>query len=267
MSLTGKSPSETYKDIAYVDNSNNGVTTSLKEVKTGSGSSTALQVSDRSLLVKSATNNTTALSIQNASGSSKFLVDTTNDTVKALGVSVNTQYVHFGIGSGDAVWLGTAADTHYAVPFHTTSTIIGQVAMGTSTTSSFNDTNPATSLTITTLAQYYVLAYWYVPDNITIDAVNWLHAADTATGEATAAHLMAYTVDIANGSTSGDLSSGTVVADGANITNAGYEQVYYQSMTIQSADVDAGKVILFTFASDTINSDYTINATVKYHIR
>ena len=78
---------------------------------------------------------------------------------------------------------------------------------------------------------------------------------------------MAYTVDIANGSTSGDLSSGVVVADGANITNAGYEQIYYQAMTVQSADVDAGKVIMFTFASDTINSDYSINATVKYHIR
>ena len=34
-----------------------------------------------------------------------------------------------------------------------------------------------------------------------------------------------------------------------------------------AADVDAGKVILFTFASDTVNSDYSINATVKYHIR
>ena len=47
MSLTGKSPSETYKDIAYVDNLNNGVTTNVRQVKTGSGGSTALQVSDR----------------------------------------------------------------------------------------------------------------------------------------------------------------------------------------------------------------------------
>ena len=104
-------------------------------------------------------------------------------------------------------------------------------------------------------------------DDITIDAVKWLHGADDATGDTTAAHLMAYTVDIANGSTSGDLSSGVVVADGSNITNAGYEQIYYQSMTIQSADVDAGKVILFTFASDTINSDFSINCCVKYHVR
>ena len=104
-------------------------------------------------------------------------------------------------------------------------------------------------------------------DNITIDAVKWLHAADAATGDDTAAHLMSYTVDTANGSTSGDLSAGVVVADGATITNAGREQIYYQSMTIQSADVDAGKVILFTFASDTVNSDFSINATVKYHVR
>ena len=139
--------------------------------------------------------------------------------------------------------------------------------MGSSTSSSFNDTNPSSSLTISTTAMRDIKAYWYVMDNITIDAVKWWHGADAATGDSTAAHLMAYTVDIDNGSTSGDLSGGTVVADGATITNAGYEQAYYQSMTIQSADVDAGKVILFTFASDTVNSDYTINATVKYHIR
>ena len=83
MSLTGKSPSETYKDIAYVDNSNNGVTTSLKQVKTGNCGSTSLQVSDRALQVKSATNYTSALDVQYASGTSKLLVDTTNKYVKA----------------------------------------------------------------------------------------------------------------------------------------------------------------------------------------
>ena len=87
-----------------------------------------------------------------------------------------------------------------AVPF--TSAETGSalyLAMGSSTSSSFNDTNPATSLTITNNAQLVVNSYWYVMDDITIDAVKWLHAADTATGEATAAHLMSYTVDIANG--------------------------------------------------------------------
>ena len=108
MSLTGKSPSETYKDNTYVDNDNNGVTTSLKQVKTGNGSSTALQVSDRSLQVKSATNNTTALDVQNASGTSKLLVDTTNNYVKANGVHVNTMYKEFG-----SFQLGSITQNYY----------------------------------------------------------------------------------------------------------------------------------------------------------
>ena len=161
------------------------------------------------------------------------------------------------------------ADTHYAIPFGG-SVFAGtpaSFAMGSSTDSSFNDTAPASSLTIADTAYDVVTTYWYVMDDITIDAVKWLHAADTATPDVTAARLMAYTVDIANGSTGGDLSGGQIVADGATITNAGYEQIYYQSMTLQRADVDAGRVILFTFAADSVNSDFSINATVKYHIR
>ena len=100
MSLTGKSPSETYKDITYVDNNNNGVTTTLKQVKSGNGSSTALQISDRSLQVKSATNNTTALDVQNASGTTKFLVDTTNNFVKANNVLIVGTYDSFSAEGG-----------------------------------------------------------------------------------------------------------------------------------------------------------------------
>jgi len=256
MSLTGKSPSETYKDIAYVDNSNNGVTTSLKQVKTGNGSSTALQVSDRSLQVKSATNNTTALDVQNASGTSKLLVDTTNNYVKANGVHVNTQYAHFGAATG--ALQSANANTHYAVTFNRTFQQ-GIVAIGTGT-------DPDTSFTISSTADDIVLCYWYIMDNITIDRVVWWSGADASSGDTSRCHLMSYSIDSDNGSTSGDLSSGTVLADGADITNAGYEQAYYQQMTIQSADVTAGKVVLFTHRTDSINSDFAINATIKYHI-
>jgi len=206
--------------------------------------------------------------VKNNAGNNILAVDTTNSKVLggASQTALNTQYAHFGIeNSGSANFV---ADTHYAIPFQNNFTLGGAVvSMGSSTSSSFNDTNPATSLTISTTAMTVVQTYWYVMDDITIDAVKWFHGADTATGEDTAAHLCAYTVDIGNGSTSGDLSSGVVVADGANITNAGYEQIYYQSMTIQSADVDAGKVIMFIFASDSVNSDYSLNCSVKYHIR
>ena len=88
-----------------------------------------------------------------------------------------------------------------------------------------------------------------------------------ATGDTVRGHLLSYSVVTTAGATGGDLSSGTVCASSSDITSSGYEQSYYNSMTINSADVDAGKVILFTFRADSVNSDYTINATVKYHLR
>ena len=250
---------------------NNGTPTSTTAIQSGDGVATSVSLSDDVLSVQPVNDDGNTFLVKNNAGNNILAVDTTNSKVLggASQTALNTQYAHFGVSSGSATSAAQVADTHYAIPFGG-SIFAGapaSFAMGTSTTSSFNDTNPATSLTISTTAHDVVNAYWYVMDNITIDSVKWFHAGDTATGEDTAAHLCAYTVDIANGSTGGDLSSGVVVADGANITNAGYEQIYYQSMTIQSADVDAGKVILFTFASDTVNSDYSINATVKYHIR
>ena len=262
-----------FKRIFQISQTSNvGVDATTRRVETGDGANTVLALSDDQLLVQPNVDDTTGVFIVNkVAGNAVLAVDTVNSKVLggASQTALNTQYAHFGVSSASGTASAMVADTHYAMPFGGSifTGTSANLAMGSSTSSSFNDTNPATSLTIATTAFDVVNAYWYVMDDITIDAVKWLHGADTATGEDTAAHLMAYTVDIANGSTSGDLSSGVVVADGANITNAGYEQAYYQSMTVQSADVDAGKVILFTFASDTVNSDYSINATVKYHIR
>ena len=270
--FTGQAFANFYKRILQLkQTTNTGVDSTTRLITDGEGTATAMGISDDQLLVKPINDNTTAtLDVQNNAGSAILKVDTTNSKV-LLGASQlpPTQYAYFGTSYAEAATLGFLADTHYAIPFTMGNygATTANYAMGTSTTGSFNDTNPATTLTISDTAMSIVRCYWYVMDDITKDAVKWLHGADTATGEATAAHLLAYTVDIANGSTSGDLTSGTVVADGANITNAGYEQIYYQSMTVQSADVDAGKVIMFTFASDTVNSDYSISATVKYHTR
>ena len=268
--FTGKTFASFYKNILGINQTGNtGVDATTRTIHDGAGNSTSMSLSDDVLSVQPINDDTTAtMLVKNQGGSNILAVDTTNSKVLigASQVAANTQYAYFGADYGTAA--SFAADVHYAISFNNSpmgSSVLH--AMGSSTSSSFNDTNPATSLTIGTSASSMVQAYWYVPDNITIDAVYWWHGADATTGDSTAAHLMAYTVDTGNGSTGGDLSSGTVVADGATITNAGYEQAYYQSMTIQSADVDAGKVVLFTFASDTINSDYSINVTVKYHIR
>tara|TARA_R100000808_G_C2145125_1_gene152929 strand:+ start:1092 stop:1928 length:837 start_codon:yes stop_codon:yes gene_type:complete len=276
-SFTGNKFSNFYKRILQINQSSNtGVDTTTRNIQDGDGGSTVASISDDQLLVKPINDDTTTtLAVQDSGGNNRLTVDTTNDLVKvgASQVSATTQYAHFGMIGQSADYGNMVEDTHYALPFGGMGTNFGlenvsYFAMGSSTSSSFNDTNPATSLTISTnLSGALVATYWHIRDNITIDEVTWLHGADAATGDSTAAHLMAYTVDTGNGATSGDLSSGVVVADGATITNAGYGRIYYQQMTIQSANVDAGKVILFIFASDTVNSDYGVNATIKYHIR
>ena len=270
-SKTGKTYSSFYpNDLAVNQSSGVGIDSTTRVIHDGLGQSTAISLSDDVLQVKPVNDNSVStMTCQSASGNNILSVDTTNSKVLvgASQVAANTNYAYFGCDNGASA--AFAADVHYGIPFvnSNSAAVLTNTSMGSSTSSSFNDTNPATTLTITTSAEYRIQAFWYVMDDITIDAVKWWHAADTATGDDTAAHLMSYTIDSANGSASGDLSSGVVVADGATITNAGNEQIYYQAMTVQSADVDAGKVILFTFTSDTINSDYSINATVKYHIR
>ena len=262
MSFTGKSLKDVYKDVLQTDNSNSGLSTTIKQIKCGDGDSTALYLSTQNVKMQPASDSTTNTVINDKDGNALVAVDSTNDLVKAgIGQhTVNTQYAQFGIGSGDSVWAGASAGNHYAVPFNSIAT---QALVGGGT-----GTDPATSFTISTTADDMVGVMWYLLDNITIDRVIWWSGGDAATGETTRAHLMSYTVDSGNSATSGDLSSGAVVAYSSDVTNAGYEQAYYNQMTISTADVNAGKVLMFFFRADsTVNSDYTINATVKYHLR
>ena len=258
-SFTGKKIKDVYKDILHTSNSNTGIGSTIKQVTCGDGDTSSLYLSNRNLKVQPSADTTTNTVIYDAGGNALLTVDSTNDLIKAgIGQhNVNTQYAHFGVAT--AALQSAVANTHYAIPFNRT---FQQdiVAIGTGT-------NPDTSFTISSTADDIVLCYWYIMDNITIDRVVWWSGADAATGDTTRCHLQSFTIDSGNGSTGGDLSSGVVLADGADITNAGYEQAYYQQMTIQSANVDAGKAIMFMFRSDSVNSDFSINATIKYHLR
>lgn len=260
-SFTGSSIKDVYKDILHTNNSNTGLSSTVKQICTGNGDKTAFRLSDRNVKIVPAAASTETVEIYDASGNSLLTVDSTNQIVKAgIGEhTVNTQYAHFGIGSGNSVFAGASANTHYAIPFNGYANQ-GLVSVGTGT-------NPDTSLTIATTADDVTSCLWYVLDNITIDRVVWWSGGDAASGDTTRCHLQSFTIDSGNGSTGGDLSSGTVLADAGDITNAGYEQAYYQQMTVQSANVDAGKAIMFIFRSDSVNSDFSINATIKYHLR
>ena len=262
MGLTGKTPGDTYLDLFEVDNSNNGVDSTIRQVKTGNGASSAISISDRALKVKSATNNTTALDIQNASGASKFVVDTTNNQVKSLGTHVNTQYAYFGVG--DTGMANILADTHYAVPFKNFQTSGSvDIDFGTGTDP---DTTFTTADTDTQWGSQIVPMMWFVPDNISIDGVTSIEGADAnlSGGDATTRmHLLSYT--FTSGSTSA-LSSGTLLAHNSDVTNSGNESAYLSNWTVDSASVAAGKVILAFFRTDNVNADYSLNIIIKYHL-
>ena len=262
MSLTGKSPAETYKDLLKVINNNSGIDSTARVIESGDGSDTALSLSDRAVGVKSNTDNTSAFKVQNSSGTTKLSVDTTNNQVKALGHHVNTQYADFGIAS--TLSANYAANTHHPIPFSANNQALANqddITFGTST-------DPATTFTTadgaSTDASLLVPMLWYVPDAISIDAVYGIEAGSNASGDTTRMHLMSYT--FTSGSTSA-LTSGTLLAYNSDVTNAGSEQAYLSTFTVNSADVAGGKVILAFFRGDGVNSDYSVNIKVKYHLR
>ena len=260
MSLTGKSPADTYKDLLYVDNNNSGADATTRSVKTGNGSATGLLLSTRHMSFKPDADTTTTLTVTDADNNIKLNVDTTNDQVKALGHHVNTQYAYFGIGGGTSA--NYAGSKHIAILYQNmnVASTADNFELGTGTDP---DTSFTTADGTNTDASVVVPCLWYVPDNISIDSVIGIEGGDNATGDTTRMHLMSY--DFTSGSTS-CLTNGTVLASNSDVTNAGSEQAYLSTFTVSSATVTSGKVIVATFRSDSVNSDYSLNITVKYHL-
>jgi hypothetical protein len=267
MSLTGKTKASSYKDLLQMNNSNNGVTTTATQVVDGEGTASCLYLGDDSIVVRPVNDDTTSAFFVRAKGGTPLLaVDTTNSVVRA-GVGqniVNTQYAYFGIistNTGSAAFLD---DTHHPLAFN------GSVPSDGSAMPNFGTgTDPATTFTTAegsaTRASDIVTVMWRVPDNITIDEIKHFEGADTATGDTTRMHLVSY--NFVSGATA-CLTHGVVVANtSADNVNAGSEQPYLKDWTIGTEDIDAGKVLLCMFKSDSINSDYSISVTIKYHLR
>ena len=180
-----------------------------------------------------------------------------------LTIGGTTLYTDFGIGAieGSQEWL---ANTHYALPYNG----VQAAASGNEDDMTFGTSGePATSFTtadgIGTDSYHLVPKIWYLPDNIYIDAVYSLEGGDNATGDTTRMHLYSY--DFTSGSTSA-LTNGTLLAHNTDVTNAGSEQAYLSTWTIDSTSVSSGKVILAFFRSDSVNSNYSVSVRVKYHL-
>ena len=264
--LGSKTPAEAHKSLLRIDDDANGIDTSTESVTDGEGTKSSIKLSDDNFTVQPQNDNATGtLMVRTKGGSVLLTVDTTNSVVKA-GVgqfNVLTQYAYFASVTTETS--GNAAGYHYPLRFNS------GASGGTSIPDQFNGfgngTDPATSITTADAADQkaseLVPFLMYVPDNIYIDAIHSLSGADNATGDTTRFHCMSYT--FTSGSTS-CLTSGTLIAHSDDITNLGVEQAYLNTWNIDSASVASGKVLICTFESDSVNSDYTYQATIKYHL-
>ena len=260
--LTNNTIASSYKSILRIDDNSNGVDTALEAVTDGEGTKSSLKLSDDSLLVQPQNDDTTSLlSVSSKGGTSLLTVDSTNSVVKVNANQdiANTQYATFQMNN--AWWAGALANNHHPLSYSANQNtgLIPTFGTGTDPQNTFTtaDSNNERGADL-------VPCLWYVMDNITIDSVVAIEGADAATGDTTRMHLVSY--DYSSGATSA-LTGGAVLAYNSDVTNAGSEQTYKSTLTIGSSDVNAGKVILAFLRSDSINSDYSVNMYIKYHLR
>ena len=263
MSLTNKTIANTYKDILQVDNSNNGISTSTLTIKSGDGTETCTSISDDQLTIRPKNDNTTdTLNIRNVGGTELLKVDSTNTAVKALGQYVNTGVHQFMYSSVNAK--PTTANTWSALDS------IGGGRFRSTVIELGTGSSPATTYDVSggNVADDFVQSIWYVPFNIAIDSVRVWFGADDASGDDVKFSVMSYTISTANDATGGDLSAGVEnCVSPSTITGAGYEQAYYQSLTINTANVDSGKAIVACVHQNGTNADLTVNMQLVYHLR
>jgi len=255
--LSDQKISNTFKDLLHLDNSNSGITASGETVKDGDGTSSCLGLGTNKFTITPGANSTANVVMNNTSGDRVLAVDGVNKLVKVneTQLAANTQYLRF---FGHDIDVQTGAHQLVSVAFGNASTVPNNPkSLGTGT-------DPAVP-TLSNDADDYIHYLHYVDTNITVDAVNVLSGATGASGDTINFHLVSLgTTDTV---LVDEFSSCTVVADSASTINAGYEQFYKNALDIQSADVDAGSYLAFTIESSGTNSDYSVNALVRYHLR
>ena len=261
--FTGKTFSSFYKNIFGINQSSNtGVDSTTRVVHDGAGQSTSISLSDDVLSVQPVNDDSVgSLLVKSQGGSYILAVDTTNSKVLvgASQVAANTQYQRFSVVNHTP-----ATNTHY--PLGMSFADFSSIGLSEDTILG-TGTDPATTLDIsaaTSESHAWVNYYWYLPDAITLDSATISMATNNATDVALNFHIMSYAVDTS--SNYGDLSDGTVVADSGTTSAVDEDVIKIATMTIQSANVAAGRVLIATFESDGVQTT-SLQMLVKYHIQ
>lgn len=258
-SLAGKSPANTYKSLLKVADETNGVTSSYSAIEDGEGTSSSLSVTNNKLRVQpTSANSTSTFDVKTESGGALLTVDTSNSEVK-VGTSQVSATTQLALFTGYRV-VPSSAGAHQYIPYggNGFGANMAEISAGTGT-------DPSSTVDKTTSTDELVLMIFPVPFNITIDAVKVLSSTDQDTDTTLNFHLLSYDM-VADGTTNdGNLSNGTVLADG-QATSVDRSVIKTTDLTIQSSSVTSGKVIMCTVENETNTDDINIQVQVKYHI-
>ena len=104
--------------------------------------------------------------------------------------------------------------------------------------------------------------YWYVQDDIYIDAIRVMATCDSSND--LNFHVYQYTMDVSTHH--GDLSSGTLLAHIGTSMSATATTLKTDTLTIDSASVSAGRIIVAFVENEGGTGDITAQLNIKYHI-
>ena len=257
-SLAGKSPANTYKSLLKVADESDGITSSASNIEDGEGTASCTSIGTRSLKVTPAGNTTTTFEVEDAGGSNILTVDTTNTCVKVGSTQTyaNSQLLEFS-----SYRLVPVAGTHYFVPCSGNSfqsLAMAELSNGTGT-------DPATTFDAGATTDELVNMLFYAPANITIDGVTFLVSTDTDTDTTINVHLYKFTMTNAGGTSDGNLSGGTLLANG-QATSVDRNVLKTVSASIDSSSVSSGEVVACFVENETNTDDINLRVQVLYHI-
>ena len=260
MSFSNKKLSEVYKDILHTNNSNTGISTTTKDVTCGDGDTTALQLSNQRVAIYPAADSTSVFRVRASDGDVLLSVDTTNDLVKA-GVGdhiVNTQFKEFGLHD-------FSPTQGYHNPMVCNNMMFSDSGDDIIADDSMfsNGADPATSLDLSAdgTASSLVACTWFIQSDITIDEIRVMATCNSSND--LNFHLYSYAVS----ASTGDLSSGTLLAHIGSSMSATNTTMKTDTLTIDSADVNAGRAIYAFVENEGGTGDITCQLVVKYHLR
>ena len=263
----GKTFNTYFKNLlGMIQSGNTGVDATKREIQDGNGNNTSISLSTNHLRVKpQASNSTTTLDVQNLDGSKILAVNTTDSVVKCGSSQINalTQYQYFQTSR-----IVPVAGSHMGIPLG------GEVFLSNPAEIAFGTgANPDTTFDVSAESGSTMNVpnlYWYLPDAITVVAVDEL-VGGSSVSVANNLNFQLYSYVLDTSSNHGDLSDGTLVAGtvgatGDFVTDVHEDAVKYQSLANVPTDVAAGRVIIATVESSSINN-FSVNMVVKYHIQ